>query len=125
LAAAGLLVLPSYAVYHVGDVTVAKWAGIWMLFMSCLTFMFYAFDKSRAKAGGWREPERLLHLAELMGGWPGAFLAQRWLRHKSSKGSYQFVFVLIVGFYQFVAIDALRGWPFVSVLAKTVRLVLK
>jgi hypothetical protein len=60
----------------------------------------------------------LLHLLELLGGWPGAFLAQRRLRHKSSKGSYLFVFVLIVGLHQFLAIDALRGWPFLKLVSQ-------
>jgi len=41
-----------------------------------------------------------LHLLELLGGWPGAFLAQRRLRHKCSKRRYQFVFWLIVLAYQ-------------------------
>ena len=99
LVVAGLLVLPGYAVYQVFGIAVAKWVGAWMLLISGLTFLIYALDKNRAKSGGWREPERLLHLGELIGGWPGAFLAQRLLRHKSSKGSYQFVFFLIVGLY--------------------------
>jgi uncharacterized membrane protein YsdA (DUF1294 family) len=47
---------------------------------------------------------------ELLGGWPGAFLAQRWLRHKCSKGSYQAVFWLIVLAYQFAAFDSLQNW---------------
>jgi uncharacterized membrane protein YsdA (DUF1294 family) len=43
----------------------------------------------------------------LLGGWPGAFLAQRRLRHKCSKGSYQFVFWGIVLLYQLAAADVL------------------
>jgi len=42
--------------------------------------------------------------------WPGAFIAQRRLRHKCSKISYQAVFWLIVIAYQFAAIDALMSW---------------
>jgi|SRR4028118_2033012 uncharacterized membrane protein YsdA (DUF1294 family)/cold shock CspA family protein len=64
--------------------------------MSWLTFRLYADDKSRAKQGQWRVPENTLHLCELMGGWLGAFIAQRRLRHKSSKVSYQVVFWVIV-----------------------------
>jgi uncharacterized membrane protein YsdA (DUF1294 family) len=51
-----------------------------------------------------------LHLLELLGGWLAAFLAQRRLRHKSSKGSYQFVFWLIVLAWQFGAVDLLQTW---------------
>lgn len=53
-----------------------------------------------------------LHLLELLGGWPGAFLAQRRLHHKCSKGSYQFVFWLIVLAYQFAAYDSFQNWKY-------------
>ena len=60
--------------------------------MSLTTFAVYADDKARAKRGGWRTSEKTLHLCEFAGGWLGAFVAQRRLRHKSSKKSYQQVF---------------------------------
>lgn len=63
--------------------------------MSLVTFALYADDKSRAKQGKWRVPEKNLHLCELMGGWLGAFVAQQQLRHKSSKVAYQVVFWVI------------------------------
>jgi uncharacterized membrane protein YsdA (DUF1294 family) len=37
-----------------------------------------------------------LHLIALAGGWPGALLAQKVLRHKSSKQSFQVVFWVTV-----------------------------
>ncbi|WP_375509493.1 DUF1294 domain-containing protein [uncultured Nostoc sp.] len=64
--------------------------------MSFITFAQYADDKYRAKQGRWRISEKRLHLCEFMGGWLGAFIAQRTLRHKSSKVSYQVVFWVIV-----------------------------
>lgn len=64
--------------------------------MSLLTFALYAEDKSRARQGKWRVPEKTLHLCELLGGWLGAFIAQRRLHHKSSKSSYQVIFWAIV-----------------------------
>ncbi len=56
--------------------------------------------------------EAWLHVTELLGGWPGAFLAQRRLRHKVSKCGYQFVFWLIVLAYQFAAVDSFQNWRY-------------
>ncbi len=51
-------------------------------------------------------------MLELIGGWPGAFLAQRVFRHKISKRSYQVEFWIIVLLHQFLALDSLFGWRF-------------
>jgi uncharacterized membrane protein YsdA (DUF1294 family)/cold shock CspA family protein len=53
--------------------------------MSLITYAVYAFDKSSAAKSEWRTQESTLHLLALVGGWPGALLAQRRLRHKSKK----------------------------------------
>ena len=58
--------------------------------LSC--FVAYAIDKSAARNGGWRTPERTLLLLGLVGGWPGGVLAQKWLRHKTTKRSFQQMF---------------------------------
>ena len=58
--------------------------------VSC--FVAYAVDKSAARNGSWRTPERTLLLLGLVGGWPGGVLAQQWLRHKTSKRSFQQMF---------------------------------
>jgi uncharacterized membrane protein YsdA (DUF1294 family)/cold shock CspA family protein len=59
---------------------------------SAAAFLAYALDKSAAKQNRWRTPESTLHLLALIGGWPGALAAQRLLRHKSAKASFQFMF---------------------------------
>ena len=59
--------------------------GAYVLAISAATFLVYAADKSAAERGRWRVSERTLHLWSLLGGWPGAFLAQRALRHKTRK----------------------------------------
>jgi len=56
----------------------------------------YAIDKSAAQSGAWRTRERTLHVLALLGGWPGALVAQRVLRHKSTKRSFQFAFWVTV-----------------------------
>jgi uncharacterized membrane protein YsdA (DUF1294 family)/cold shock CspA family protein len=63
---------------------------------SVLAFIAYALDKSAAKQNHWRTPESTLHLMALVGGWPGALAAQRLLRHKSVKTSFQVMFWLTV-----------------------------
>ena len=60
--------------------------------LSVITFIAYAFDKSKAKRGAWRTPENTLHLFALIGGWPGAEIAQQILRHKSKKREFRIVF---------------------------------
>lgn len=59
---------------------------------SAAAFVAYAFDKSAARNGQWRTKESTLHLIGLIGGWPGALAAQRLLRHKSRKRSFQIAF---------------------------------
>lgn len=67
------------------------------LVMSLVTFAIYAADKRAAMDGGWRTSENALHLLELLCGWPGALLAQGWLRHKSSKTGFGVVFWVASG----------------------------
>ncbi len=66
------------------------------LLMSLLCFFAYRRDKLAAINDEPRTPERKLHLYELMGGWPGAWLAQHFLRHKTRKQPYRFIFWMIV-----------------------------
>ena len=60
--------------------------------MSVVAFALYLIDKRRAVRGEWRISEGTLHAVELLGGWPGAWLAQRVFRHKNRKASYLGVF---------------------------------
>lgn len=63
---------------------------------SILTFAMYAMDKSAARSEAWRTQESTLHGLSLIGGWPGALIAQQVLRHKSKKEEFRFVFWLTV-----------------------------
>lgn len=62
------------------------------LAISLITFLWYAFDKTAAKDGTRRTPETTLHWLSLLGGWPGALIAQQTLRHKSRKRSFRVAF---------------------------------
>jgi uncharacterized membrane protein YsdA (DUF1294 family) len=48
--------------------------------MSVIAIIMYAKDKNAAEWGRWRTPEITLHLLSLLGGWPGAGIAQSYLR---------------------------------------------
>jgi uncharacterized membrane protein YsdA (DUF1294 family)/cold shock CspA family protein len=63
---------------------------------SAVAFGAYALDKTAARNGRWRTPESTLHLFGIVGGWPGALFAQRFLRHKSRKTEFQRVFWVTV-----------------------------
>jgi uncharacterized membrane protein YsdA (DUF1294 family)/cold shock CspA family protein len=70
--------------------------SVWYLTVSLLTFAFYFKDKLAARFDYWRTKENTLHFLSLIGGWPGAMLAQKYLRHKSTKKEFRFTFWLTV-----------------------------
>lgn len=59
------------------------------LVTSFVAYFAYFFDKAASLDGLRRTPESTLHFFSLVGGWPGAMLAQRTLRHKTQKRSFQ------------------------------------
>ncbi|WP_051687208.1 DUF1294 domain-containing protein [Microbulbifer sp. HZ11] len=64
--------------------------------MSLLTYLVYYLDKSAARSGRRRTKENSLHLLSLLGGWPGALVAQQHLRHKTRKQPFRLIFWLTV-----------------------------
>jgi uncharacterized membrane protein YsdA (DUF1294 family)/cold shock CspA family protein len=110
-----LLILPSVALSRVAIPLAFSFGYFGMV--SLFGYLVYAADKNRARRSEWRVPEQVLHLVELMGGWPGAFVAQRRLRHKCSKVSYQIVFWVIVLAHELVALDFVLGWVLVRKVA--------
>ena len=63
---------------------------------SGITFIAYGFDKSAAMNNRWRTQESTLHVLSVLGGWPGALIAQQMFRHKSRKVEFQIFFWLTV-----------------------------
>jgi len=63
---------------------------------SLVTFIAYAIDKSAAQHGRWRTSESTLHSMSLLGGWPGALIAQQTLHHKSIKKEFQWEYKFTV-----------------------------
>lgn len=60
--------------------------------ISVACFLLYAEDKSKAQKGRWRVAESSMQIIALIGGWPGAIVAQQVFRHKTRKRGFQFVF---------------------------------
>jgi uncharacterized membrane protein YsdA (DUF1294 family) len=87
-----------------------SWLWAWLMGVNAATFLLYGYDKAVA-ASGQRVPETVLHGAELLGGTPAAFVAQRLFHHKTRKGSFQARFWLIVA-VQVIAVASiwLLGW---------------
>ncbi|SIQ13346.1 cold shock and DUF1294 domain-containing protein [Pseudacidovorax sp. RU35E] len=112
-----LFVLPAFGLVWLTAVMTGnapRWTGWLYVGASAVCFAAYALDKSAARAGRWRTPESTLLMLGLLGGWPGAILAQQYLRHKSSKASFRkalwgTVVANVVGFLALAAGGHL-GW---------------
>lgn len=90
------------------------WLGadvVWALgaypLLSLISFGQYWNDKRSAQKGRWRTPESQLQLVALLGGWPGALVAQQVFRHKTRKLPFQLLFWLIVLLHQGFWLDHL------------------
>lgn len=64
--------------------------------VSCVAYLAYFLDKVAAVNDRWRTSEGTLHLLSLVGGWPGALLAQRTFHHKTQKQSFQAIYWVTV-----------------------------
>ena len=96
---AGIAALAAFALlYLVATLThgVPSWANLLYLGASLLACVFYAIDKAAARAGRDRISEAMLLSLGLVGGWPGAIVAQQLLRHKTTKRSFRIRFWLSV-----------------------------
>ncbi len=100
-----LLVLPLGGAFNLTIEYGASWVFPIYLIASLLAYYFYWDDKRRAKRNEWRITEANLQFWSLIGGWPGAFIAQQQFRHKTKKLSFQMVFWLIVIAHQLLWFD--------------------
>lgn len=93
MAAVAVAVLALVGVSVVALLGQAGWLipGLYLV-MSVVALVMYRADKIAAESGARRTPERSLHLVALLGGWPGALVAQRVLRHKTIKQPFRRVF---------------------------------
>ncbi|MDO5090323.1 MAG: cold shock and DUF1294 domain-containing protein [Cardiobacteriaceae bacterium] len=79
--------------------------------ISILTAILYTIDKRAALRGGYRIPEGTLHLAAMLGGWPGALIARPILRHKTRKTRFITFFWASVVIYFFLIYTLLLHLP--------------
>ncbi|MBA6097301.1 MULTISPECIES: DUF1294 domain-containing protein [Pseudomonas] len=100
LVLAVLCVLPGLGAARMAWLDQAWWPLALYPAMSLVSVMLYWQDKHQARQQAWRTPEKVLHASELLGGWPGALLAQQLFRHKTRKLSYQLLFWAIVLLHQ-------------------------
>jgi uncharacterized membrane protein YsdA (DUF1294 family)/cold shock CspA family protein len=107
VAAAGFLGLIAVSVF-IGKLPPVVF-GLYLGF-SVLAFVAYAVDKSAARKNHWRTKESTLHVLGLIGGWPGALVAQQILRHKSKKESFRTGFWLTVIVNCVVVVWLLTPW---------------
>lgn len=91
-------------------------AGVYLA-ASIICFGVYAVDKSAATQGRWRVSEKTLLLLGVVGGWPGAIVAQQTLRHKTQKASFRSAFwatvflnLLAVAVFATPVFDLLAEW---------------
>lgn len=72
------------------------WILGWYMAINLATFLLYAHDKNSAQHRGWRVQEASLHKLALLGGWIGAGVAHKILRHKSQKTEFRQGFYLTI-----------------------------
>ena len=68
----------------------------WIVATNFTTFVAYGVDKRAAIKKTWRVPEKDLHMLEFLGGWIGAWVGQKFFRHKTAKKSYQAMYKLMI-----------------------------
>ena len=106
-----LCTLPTLCSLRLFVAGLSAWPLLVYPVLSLLTFALYWDDKRSATRGTWRTSESMLHLFELLGGWPGALIAQQKFRHKTRKVSFQVAFWLIVLAHQaFWVLIAISLW---------------
>lgn len=114
---ASLFALPAFLLVYAAVAIfwrVPGWVAVLYAGASVVCALVYAIDKSAAVAGRWRVSENTLHTLSLVGGWPGALVAQQVLRHKSNKAAFRAVFwaTVVANVAGFVVIHSplAAGW---------------
>lgn len=77
---------------------------IYLLLCSLVTFLLYGIDKSRAKRGACRIPEKMLLGASFLGGAVGGLLGMQLFRHKTKHWYFYAVNILAIVLHVIIAL---------------------
>ncbi len=97
--AASIVVLVAFAFFYALVAVlrgVPAWVDLLYAGASALCFVLYAIDKRAAIQDRGRISESMLLSLGLVGGWPGAIVAQQALRHKTVKLAFRIRFWITV-----------------------------
>lgn len=72
------------------------WAAAWLTAVSLTAVCVTGWDKSRARRGGWRVPERTLWLVAALGGAAAMWLTMLAVRHKTRHPSFMWGIPLLL-----------------------------
>lgn len=92
----GVLAVYAVVIAALSYTAAGLYAALAVFLLSIVSYLAYRTDKRAAERRQWRIPEKSLHFLSLLGGWPGALIAQTQLRHKSSKSSFKVIFYLTI-----------------------------
>jgi len=87
-----LLAFVAALVVTVAVLDVSWWLPAWYGVLSLAAFTSYGADKGAARRGAPRMSEHSLLTIGLVGGWPGALVAQQLFRHKTRKRTFRRAF---------------------------------
>lgn len=97
-------------VYTIKNIFTYKTLLLFLVFhilsINLTTFIAYGTDKKAAVNKTWRVPEKDLHTLEFLGGWIGAFIGQKFFKHKTAKKSFQTTYKIMI-VLEFIAIFGL------------------
>lgn len=87
-----------------------KFIAGYLIIINAVTFVYFAFDKSRStQFGARRVPEKTLYILIALAGTFGALMAMHYFRHKTKKASFQAMLILIM-LVQLFGIILLLNW---------------
>ena len=69
---------------------------IYLLIINIIAATMFIYDKHQARNHGWRIPEKVLHLTELLGGVIAIIPLMYLIHHKNKKASYYLVTYLML-----------------------------